>query len=69
MCSILLYVLNTVSEVKGCLPPSLKLQLDNCAKDNKNKTVMGLLASLVQAGVFVDIEVSMYFVLVCSNET
>lgn len=35
--------------------------MDNCAKDNKNHTVLGLLALLVQEGVVEDVEVRFLF--------
>lgn len=37
------------------LPPVLYLQLDNTARENKNKYVMAFLAYLVQAGVFKEV--------------
>ena len=46
-CSILLANLQLVEELRGGLPRHLKLQMDNCAKDNKNCTVLGFFALLV----------------------
>lgn len=34
------------------LPPTLYIQADNSAKDNKNFILMGFLASLVQQNIF-----------------
>ena len=58
MC-ILLSNLHEYHRPQGHLPADLKLQMDNCAKDNKNHTVLALLALLVQEGVHESIEVSM----------
>lgn len=57
MCSIILANLHEVQRQKGQIPRHLKIQMDNCAKDNKNHTVLGLLALLVQDGVVEDVEV------------
>lgn len=47
------------------LPPVLYLQLDNTARENKNKYVMAFLAYLVQAGVFKEVSTELiHFVLV-----
>ena len=56
-CSMLLEALHSIQEQKGKLPPNLRLQMDNCAKDNKNSTVLGLVALLVREGVVEDAEV------------
>lgn len=56
-CSTILEDLHAVQRLTGKLPPNLKLQMDNCAKDNKNSTVLGLVALLVQEGVVEDAEV------------
>lgn len=58
VCSLLLANMHEVHKLKGQIPNHLKLQMDNCAKDNKNHTVFGLLALLVQEGVVEDVEVS-----------
>ncbi|KAL3144597.1 hypothetical protein ABBQ32_004321 [Trebouxia sp. C0010 RCD-2024] len=50
-CSILLANLQLVEELRGRIPRHLKLQMDNCAKDNKNCTVLGFCALLVELGV------------------
>lgn len=57
-CSIILYILHEVKAKRGFLPQKLKLQMDNCGKDNKNITVIAFLASLLEAGIFTEVEVS-----------
>ena len=57
-CAAILHVLNQYQQDRGDLPDNLYLQLDNCASENKNHTVFGFLAYLVQIGVFKSIEVS-----------
>ena len=55
----LIRVLQEVHHARGGkLPPKLYLQLDNTAKQCKNKYVMALLALLVEHGVFREIVVS-----------
>lgn len=63
MCGLLLQNLHEIHRQKGCIPQHILLQMDNCAKDNKNHTVFGLLAFLVQEGVAEDIVVSDVFSL------
>lgn len=50
--TVLDQVLNRVKEARGCLPPTLYLQLDNTCRENKNKTVFAYLSLLVKQGVF-----------------
>ena len=57
-CSILLANLHLIEEMKGDIPRHLKLQMDNCAKDNKNSTVLGFCGLLVAEGVVETAEVS-----------
>ena len=57
-CSILLANLQLVEELRGEIPRHLKLQMDNCAKDNKNSTVLGFCALLVAEGVVETVEVN-----------
>lgn len=57
-CSILLANLQLVEDMRGKVPRHLKLQMDNCAKDNKNCTVLGFCALLVEAGVVETVEVT-----------
>lgn len=57
MCNTILLNLHAIQKEKSELPRHLRLQLDNCAKDNKNHTVLGFLALLVQEGVFEDVQV------------
>ena len=58
MCSILLEDMHSIQQSKGEIPAKLRLQMDNCAKDNKNHTVLGMVALLVQEGVVEDAEVT-----------
>lgn len=58
MCDIILHNLWCCYDAKGYLPRTLQLQMDNCAKDNKNHTVFGFLAALVQREVVESVEVS-----------
>ncbi|XP_062597809.1 uncharacterized protein LOC134259225 isoform X2 [Saccostrea cucullata] len=57
----LLKVLEDVSTNKS-LPPTLYLQADNSAKDNKNYILMGLLANLVRRGIFKKVKLSFLMV-------
>ena len=57
MCNTILLNLHAIQKEKGELPRHLRLQLDNCAKDNKNHTVLGFLALLVQQGVVAEVQV------------
>ena len=47
-----------MEESTGEIPRHLKLQMDNCAKDNKNATVLGFCGLLVAEGVVETVEVS-----------
>ena len=52
-CNLILHVLLSVlKEMKDKLPPILNIQLDNTARENKNKFVFGFCAFLVQQKVF-----------------
>ena len=42
----------TFSSQTGRVPPVLYLQMDNCARENKNQFVFALLSLLVEIGVF-----------------
>ena len=44
--------LQWVEDVRGELPPTLYLQLDNCWRENKNNVLINWLASLVERGLF-----------------
>ncbi|XP_055998549.1 uncharacterized protein LOC125678464 [Ostrea edulis] len=57
----LLEVLNDISE-ENSLPPTLYIQADNSAKDNKNFILMGFLANLVQRKIFKKIKLSFLMV-------
>jgi hypothetical protein len=41
-----------VLEKNGFLPPVFYLQLDNTGRENKNKTMLALMALLVENGIF-----------------
>ena len=58
MCNTILLNLHAVQDEKKELPRHLRLQMDNCAKDNKNYTVLGFLALLVQKGIVGEVQVS-----------
>ena len=60
--TILLDYLARVKAERGFLPPVLYLQLDNTARENKNKFVMTFLALLVERGVFETIKVNFLLV-------
>ena len=55
------YLFRVKSE-RGFLPPVLYLQLDNTARENKNKFIMTFLALLVERGVFEKIKVNFLLV-------
>ena len=57
MCCTILADMHAVHRAKKEIPMHLRLQMDNCAKDNKNHTVLGLVALLVQTGVVMDAQV------------
>ena len=58
MCNTILLNLHAVQDERKKLPRHLRLQMDNCAKDNKNHTVLGFLALLVQKGIVGEVQVS-----------
>jgi hypothetical protein len=60
--TILLDYISRVKAERGSLPPVLYLQLDNTARENKNKFVMTFLALLVERGVFEKIKVNFLLV-------
>jgi hypothetical protein len=60
--TILLDYIFRVKSEQGFLPPVLYLQLDNTARENKNKFVMTFLALLVERGVFEKIKVNFLLV-------
>ncbi len=66
MCSIMLSNLHLIQNRNGEIPPHLCLQLDNCAKDNKNHTLLGFVALLVQLGIVQTVQVSYYITTICS---
>ena len=50
-----------INETHSTFPTKLYLQLDNTARENKNKTVMEFLTLLVQQGVFAEVIVVILF--------
>ena len=57
-CSVILANLHLVEESTKEIPRHLKLQMDNCPKDNKNATVLGFCGLLVAEGVVETVEVN-----------
>ena len=47
-------LLLTISEIakRGHLPSRLRLQMDNCVRENKNKYVLGFLSLLIEKRIF-----------------
>ena len=60
--STLLYVIGDVLRRKGFLPPTLRIQADNCTRENKNIYMFALCASLVGLGFFQEVELSFLIV-------
>ena len=62
-CTLLIDILVLVADLRAAqqrarLPPVLLLHMDNCGRENKNHTVLGLLALLIEKGVFVEIQIN-----------
>ena len=55
-------VLHAVQSTRGSLPPILCIQADNCARENKNKFIFGLCATLVGLGYFEEVRVGFLLV-------
>ena len=60
--STLLYVIGDVLRRKGFLPPTLRIQTDNCTRENKNIYMFALCATLVGLGFFQEVELSFLIV-------
>lgn len=60
--STLLYVIGDVLRRKGFLPPTLRIQADNCTRENKNIYMFALCATLVGLGFFQEVELSFLIV-------
>ena len=58
--SVLYAISSEVSD--GQLPPTLYIQMDNCARENKNKYFIGMMALLVKLGFVKDIFLSFLMV-------
>jgi len=55
---VLQRVLTAIEQQRGGLPSTLYVQMDNCARENKNQWVLAYLSWLVQRGVFQEIHLS-----------
>lgn len=53
-----MHVLNEITQAGRVLPPVLFLQLDNCARDNKNQLMFAFLGFLIYQKVFEEIHVN-----------
>src|SRR5450759_2002476 len=51
-----MHVITDVRRRKGRLPPTLRLQADNCTRENKNIYMFGLCAALVGLGYFQEVQ-------------
>jgi hypothetical protein len=60
--STLSYVIGDVLRRKGFLPPTLRIQADNCTRENKNIYMFALCATLVGLGFFQEVELSFLIV-------
>ena len=60
--STLLHVLGDLLQRKGFLPPTLRIQADNCTCKNKNIYMFALCATLVGLGFFREVELSFLIV-------
>jgi hypothetical protein len=57
-----MHVIADVKRRKGTLPPTLRIQADNCTRENKNVYMFALCETLVGLGYFQ--EVQLYFLIV-----
>jgi hypothetical protein len=60
--SSIMKVLRDLEETGQGLPPRLRIQADNCARENKNKYILTLLALLVKFGYFEEVEMGFMIV-------
>lgn len=60
--STLLHVIGDVKRRKRFLPPTLRIQADNCTRENKNIYMFALCVSLVGLGFFQEVELSFLIV-------
>lgn len=51
-----MHVINDVKRRKGRVPPTLRIQADNCTRENKNVYMFALCASLVGLGIFQEVQ-------------
>ena len=64
--NLVLNILVELLKMREFLPDVLFLQLDNTARENKNKYVLAFLALLVEEGIFSEVWNS-YFVIIIYN--
>ena len=55
-------VLGDVRSRRGTLPPTLRIQADNCSRENKNKYMFAFCATLVALGHFREVKLSFLIV-------
>jgi hypothetical protein len=51
-------VLHDVKQRRSRLPPYLRIQADNCGRENKNVYILALYRTLVALGIFKEIQLS-----------
>jgi hypothetical protein len=56
--TVLLHVLHEIKKSGRTLPPVLFLQLDNCARDNKNQVMFAFAGLLIHCGVFEEVYIN-----------
>ena len=69
-CNITIYVLlQVLLDLKENLPPVLNIQLDNTAKENKNKFFLGFCALLVARKIFTKVSSQIiYYIDACVSQ-
>jgi hypothetical protein len=55
-------VIKDVKRRRGRLPPYLRIQADNCGRENKNVYILALCGTLVALGIFKEIQLSFLIV-------
>ena len=58
----IVHVLGDVRSRQGTLPPTLRIQADNCSREHKNKYMFGFCATLVALGHFWEVQLSFLIV-------
>jgi hypothetical protein len=54
--TLIMHVITDVRQRKGRLPPTLRIQTDNCTRKNKNIYMFALCAALVGLGYFQEVQ-------------